>query len=240
MSSKLSTAVYVDGYNLYYGRIRGTPYKWLDVVGLFDRLLHDQDPRSALERVRYFTAHALARFSSHGEASVIAQQDYHRALLHLHAGRLELTYGTHSFDRGGTLLPRFAEGAAYDRNDRVRVWKLEEKQTDVNLALAMYRDACSGLFGQLVVCSNDSDVAPALAAIKSDFPHIRLGVVTPVRPPVPDGTHRRVSRSLSMHAAWTRHYLLDSELERARLPDRVPTARKPIRRPPHWSFDSAE
>ena len=66
----LPTAVYVDGYNLYYGRIRGTAFKWLDVVGLFDRLLHDQDPRTRVERVRYFTAHALARFASHGNHSV--------------------------------------------------------------------------------------------------------------------------------------------------------------------------
>ena len=27
-----STAVYIDGYNLYYGRIRGTRYKWVDLV----------------------------------------------------------------------------------------------------------------------------------------------------------------------------------------------------------------
>ena len=42
------TAVFVDGYNLYYGRIRGTSYKWLDVVKLFDNLLHEQDPSSLL------------------------------------------------------------------------------------------------------------------------------------------------------------------------------------------------
>ena len=33
------TAVYVDGYNLYYGRLRNSAYKWLDVVALFDGLL---------------------------------------------------------------------------------------------------------------------------------------------------------------------------------------------------------
>jgi 6-hydroxy-3-succinoylpyridine 3-monooxygenase len=27
---KLRTIVYIDGYNLYYGAVRGTPWKWLD------------------------------------------------------------------------------------------------------------------------------------------------------------------------------------------------------------------
>ena len=234
MTGRSATAVYVDGYNLYYGRIRGTPFKWLDVVGLFDQLLHDQDPSSIVTNVRYFTAPALARFASHGQSSVNAQQDYHRALQRLHASRFHLALGTHSIDRAGTLLPRFVDGVAYDRTDRVRVWKLEEKQTDVNLALSMYRDACSGAFRQLVLCSNDSDVAPALEAIRSDFPDITLGVVVPIRPPTSPSIHRRVSASLSSRAAWTRHYLRDDELRKSQLPDRVHTGKKPIRRPGHW------
>ena len=35
------TAVYVDGYNLYYGLLKGTPYKWLDPVRLVAELLRD-------------------------------------------------------------------------------------------------------------------------------------------------------------------------------------------------------
>ena len=33
------TAVYIDGYNLYYGRLRHTAHKWLDVVALFEAIL---------------------------------------------------------------------------------------------------------------------------------------------------------------------------------------------------------
>jgi hypothetical protein len=29
------TMVYIDGFNLYYGMLRRSPYKWLDVVKLF-------------------------------------------------------------------------------------------------------------------------------------------------------------------------------------------------------------
>ncbi|WP_164073693.1 NYN domain-containing protein [Stenotrophomonas maltophilia] len=42
----IATAAYVDGYNLYYGRIRNTHFKWIDVVRLFEILLCDQNPTS--------------------------------------------------------------------------------------------------------------------------------------------------------------------------------------------------
>ena len=32
----LRTRVYIDGYNLYYGCLRKTAFKWLDVLALFE------------------------------------------------------------------------------------------------------------------------------------------------------------------------------------------------------------
>lgn len=235
MTNRNATAVYIDGYNLYYGRIRGTPYKWLDVVTLFEHLLHGQNPHAELNSVRYFSAPALGRFATHGDASVLAQQDYIRALQQVHRDRFSTVMGKHSYDRHGTSLPHFEPGRPFDRTHRVKVWKLEEKQTDVNLALSLYREASTGRYHQVVVCSNDSDVAPALAAIRADFKELTVGVVMPLRPPTASGgSHRSVSASLFEHATWARHYLLDSELEAAQLPDVVPTKRKPIRKPTHW------
>jgi len=50
---KLRTRVYVDGFNLYYGALKGTQFKWLDPVGLTASLL----PREyVIDRLRYFTA----------------------------------------------------------------------------------------------------------------------------------------------------------------------------------------
>ena len=46
------TNVYVDGFNLYYGAVRGTPYKWLDIRRLCEVLL----PRNDIREVHYFTA----------------------------------------------------------------------------------------------------------------------------------------------------------------------------------------
>lgn len=233
-TKKKRTAIYVDGYNLYYGRLRGSDYKWLDLVALFREILRVQDGNSSLEAVKLFTAHALAKFSSHGELSVHAQQSYHRALQAKHRDVLTITYGNHSYDKSGTLLPSFVDGQAFDRRLQSRVWKIEEKKTDVNLAMELYRDVSKGLFDHVVICSNDSDAEPALEAIREDFPEVIIGVVTPIRPANDQQKHRSVSTSLANIAHWTRKHILDDELLLAQLPDKVPTNKRPVTKPSHW------
>jgi hypothetical protein len=49
----IRTFLYIDGFNLYYGAVKGTPYRWLDIVALGRLLL----PRHCvIEKARYFTA----------------------------------------------------------------------------------------------------------------------------------------------------------------------------------------
>jgi hypothetical protein len=45
----MATNVYVDAFNLYYGCLKGTPYRWLDLGTLCTRLL-PKDRRVALAR----------------------------------------------------------------------------------------------------------------------------------------------------------------------------------------------
>ena len=228
-------AVYVDGYNLYYGRLRGSTFKWLDLVQLIEDILVKRDQNESLEQVHLFTAHALATFATHGGASVEAQSAYHRALEARYGERFKVTYGKHSFDRDGSLLPEFLPGQPYDRSKRTRVWHLEEKKTDVNLALCMYRDAVKGLYDRVILVSNDSDAEPALLALSEDFPHIMVGVVMPIRPPAPGAdVHRRVSGSLAKQADWIIRHLTDEQLAVAQLPPLVSTRKKAIRKPAHW------
>jgi uncharacterized LabA/DUF88 family protein len=47
------TAIYVDGFNLYYGALKGTPYKWLNIDDLMPRLL---PPICNVTEIKYFTA----------------------------------------------------------------------------------------------------------------------------------------------------------------------------------------
>ena len=51
--------VYVDGMNLYYRAVKGTPFKWLDPVKLSALVL----PKAcAVDKLLYFTAHVSGTF----------------------------------------------------------------------------------------------------------------------------------------------------------------------------------
>lgn len=231
----MRTIVYVDGYNFYYGLLKKEnpdrslithpTFKWLDLRGLVSEVLRAQDPKIELTAVRFFTADIKARLATRGKISAHAQAAYHRAL---EAKGVEVIRG--SFTLAQSTLPRYVEGQGVDRNDRVKVWKLEEKQTDVQLCLEMYRDASAGRVDHVVLCTNDSDLAPALKAVRTDFPDIIVGVVLPRLPE----TKERRSESLEKFAHWTRRHIRPEELAAHQFPDRVGTGKKPVDRPEHW------
>lgn len=50
----MRTRVYVDGFNLYYGALKGTPFKWLNPVDLACRVL---PAGYVVDKLLYFTAH---------------------------------------------------------------------------------------------------------------------------------------------------------------------------------------
>lgn len=115
-----------------------------------------------------------------------------------------------------------------------RVWMIEEKQTDVNIALNVYRDAVRGEFDQVVVCSNDSDMEPALRMIREDVPAVKVGVILPLRGGDAEGKPAPANKRLLPHAHWVRRYIRDDELQASLLPQNVQTKKKPASKPPHW------
>lgn len=147
------TTIYIDGYNLYYSRLKGTQFKWLDIISLFrDQILAPQDPTADVTAVKYFTAPVKASYARHGEASDQAQTQYHRALLAKHPALVEIINGFHIFEPAA--LPTFDLASPASKSSLSRVWMIEEKQTDVNVALQVYRDAVRGVNDQVVICSN--------------------------------------------------------------------------------------
>ncbi|AQZ93645.1 NYN domain-containing protein [Halopseudomonas phragmitis] len=228
----MRTAFFVDGYNLYYGLLRGSPHKWLDLGALLDSILRVQDPSAFLDSVHYFTAPVIAKLATRGQLSNDAQHRYIRAL---QAKGVHVTLGNHRLGRG--YAPLYLDGKKSSRLDQVAIWELEEKETDVNLALGMYRSACkSHLTGlsQIVLVSGDTDLSPALSAIREDFPHIALGIILPHRQEA-GGVMRNPPGSLKKCSDWMRTYISDSELEACQLPAKIPLPRKPaIVKPDYW------
>lgn len=122
----MTTNVYVDGFNLYYGSLKGTPYKWLDLSALCTVLL----PKDQVHRIRYFTAHVSAR--PHDPQQPVRQQTYLRALetlpgLTVHLGHYLVSYPRMPLRHPPATGPRTVE-----------VVKSEEKGSDVNLATSSY------------------------------------------------------------------------------------------------------
>ena len=70
----MRTHVYVDGYNLYYGCLKRTPHKWLNIHTLCSTLM----PRNDIRAIRYFTAQVSG--TPHDPDQPTRQQTYFRAL----------------------------------------------------------------------------------------------------------------------------------------------------------------
>lgn len=231
MENIMKTICYVDGYNLYYGCLKNTTYKWLDLAKLFTRILHQQNPETEIVAIKFFTAPVITKFATNGSLAQNSQQNYQRALETLYPDLIEIVNGYYNDEKSHAMLHLTPP----DKNQRTYVWKLEEKQTDVNLALTAYRDASKGHAEQLVFITNDTDQEPTLKTIREDFADsIRIGVVLPI-PDHPDGkTARPGNIRLSSYADWTRKNIKSDELLASQLPSMIPTKKKPIRKPSYW------
>lgn len=230
----MKTAFFIDGYNFYYGLVHGTPHKWLDLKSLLSEIIRIQDPNSQPSLFFYFTSLVKPELASRGVESKHAQETYIRALK---ATGIEVIEGKHRLDK--TCFPEYVEGEPASRERKVAVWNLEEKQTDVNIALTMYRTILKQALltddeqiQQVVLVSNDSDFSPALFAIKEDFPHIRVGVISPIRKEY-EG-RRKPSGSLSKNADWIRRYVSNDEISKNQFPPKVHTRKKPAFKPHYW------
>ncbi len=197
----------------------------LNLHGLFSEIVKIQNPQSQVQIVKYFTAPIITKFSRHKEKSQQSQNLYHRALTVNHDSCVEIINGY--FDSSANLP--VVHGKSIDLDNRVKTWKLEEKQTNVNIALEMYRDATLGDIKQQVLVTSDSDLIPALKYIRKDFDNINLGLI------LPRNLHnKRKNKKLSDCTDWTRSHINNDELEKHQFPEMMPTNKKPIYKPKYW------
>lgn len=206
----MRTYVYIDGFNLYYGALKGTDYKWLDVNALMSSLL----PRNDILRIKLFTARITPRPNDLDAAK--RQNAYLRAL-DAHCRNLDIIYG--HFLSNNTRMYLATPPATGPRT--VEVIKTEEKGSDVNLAVHMVDDAWQDLYDVGVVISNDSDLAGPMKIVR------RLkkstGLITPSK--------RRPSQQLLQHSSF-RKTLRPAQLAAAQLPAQIPGT--PISKPVAW------
>lgn len=162
----MDTNVYVDGFNLYYGLLRGGPHKWLDLEQMCRHLL----PPNHILRIRYFTAMISAR--PNDPRGPVRQETYLRALA---------TLPTVSIHLGHFLTTRTRMPLADPRPGgpkTVEVIKTEEKGSDVNLATYLLTDASRGNADAFVVVTNDSDLVEPIRIVRHEFGKV-VGLLNP-------------------------------------------------------------
>lgn len=151
--------VYVDGFNLYYGSLFCTGFKWLNLHGFCQATF----PADHIHRIRYFTARVKARPNDPDQP--VRQDTFFRALrtlpnLHIHEG---------SYIEKPVTLPQHPIPAPPAKPTFVTVVRSEEKGSDVNLATFLLLDAFDDDFEAAVVISNDSDLAEPIRQVRAKF-----------------------------------------------------------------------
>lgn len=200
-------AVYVDGFNLYFGMKHAgwRKYYWLDLPALARNLLK---PNQELVDTHYFTTRI--RHNGRNAADAQRQNAYLDALVEC---GVKIQYG-HYLEKQRTCRKCQATWPDY-----------EEKMTDVNIAVQLLSDAFDNSFDVALVISGDSDLTTPINRVRQRFPGKRVVVAFPPN---------RHSSELKRYANG---FLTigEDKLRNSQLPDQVPTARGHVlQRPAHW------
>ena len=199
--------VYVDGFNLYYGAIKRTPYKWLDVLKMSQLLF----PNDTINKIKYFSARVSARPSDPDQP--IRQSTYWRALQ---------TIPNLSIVEGSFLVKPVMMPVANTIPQRYeRVIKTEEKGSDVNLAVHLLNDAYKKDYELAVMVTNDSDLLEPMRIVKQEL-NLPVGLVNP---------HKNPSFVLRQHANFIKQLrkgVLQASQFPATLTDTNGTFHKPL------------
>jgi uncharacterized LabA/DUF88 family protein len=204
--------VYVDGFNLYYGALRRTRFKWLDIEKLC-RLILKNTP---IDKIKYFTARVVPRSSDPDQG--VRQEIYLRALaanpkVEIHFGHfLSHVVRMPICDSAGKVTGQYGD-----------VLKTEEKGSDVNIAAHLLLDAHTSRFDQAIIISNDSDLLTPIKFVRRDFKK-RVGILNP---------HQRPSQVLLREADFLRPNRIGA-VAAAQVPDQMSDRNGSFGRPSRW------
>jgi uncharacterized LabA/DUF88 family protein len=207
----MRTIVYVDGFNLYYGCLKNTPYKWLDLPALFSTIL---GVRNHIVEIKYFTA--KVKSTPKKPDAPQKQAAYIRALIQ-HCNNVSVHYGFF-------LSHTTRMACANPPPNTIEVIKTEEKGSDVNLSVHLLNDAWLNAYDCAVLVTNDSDMAEAMKLVRLHHPNKVLGVITP-------GEDIRTSEQLKKHAHFVRK-IRKAALAQSQLSDVIPQSN--IHKPQGW------
>ena len=201
--------VYIDGFNLYYGAMRGSPYKWLDLAALCHQML----PNDTIQSITYFTAIVSAR--PYDLDLPVRQQMYLRALRTI--PNLKIIYG-HFLTHSCRMVLTGSKPAK-----KVFVDKTEEKGSDVNIAAHLLRDAYNHSFDVGVLITNDSDLVEPVRIVRHEL-NLPIGILNP---------HDHHSAKLKQEATFMKR-IRQSDVSVCQFPDILTDSKGQFHKPSTW------
>ncbi|MBC8554481.1 MAG: NYN domain-containing protein [Candidatus Brocadiales bacterium] len=207
----MNTTVYIDGFNLYYGSLKNTPFKWLDLNELCRLLL----PKHQINKIKYFTAFVKSRPNDLNMP--IRQQMYLRALRTL--PNIEIIAG--HFLTQEVNMP--VAGCNPKSQRYVKVIKTEEKGSDVNLATHLLSDGYKGKIDVAVLITNDSDLVGPVKIVRNEL-KLAVGVINP---------HKKPSRILIQQASFVKQ-IRKGVLSKSQFPRTLKDSKGTFHKPSKW------
>lgn len=207
---------YFDGFNFYYGlrdkkciEPQWQNYFWIDLVKFCEQFIDTQN--SELTSVKYFTSPPRSNVKRTRQSAFLNVNKT------LNPDKFFLFNGQYQ-DKPMTCEATCKENFV----------SIEEKRTDVNIALQILLDCVDDKVDTVVLISADSDQIPTIQTIKNRFPKIKVRVYFP-----PERICNEIMRHVNPVV-----YLGDNEnkFKAAILPGEVIYGDKKYTKPPEWKI----
>jgi len=214
----MKTILYVDGFNLFYSAVKGTPLRWLNPVALIERAF----PKNQIVRTKFFTAKVGAL--PHNPGQPVRQMIFWRALRTL--PNLEII-------EGDFRTREIMAAVVNPPPNFIKVFKTEEKGSDVNLAAHLLLDGFRGNFECAIVVTGDSDLVTPIRMVRDELKK-PVGILNPQRLSGPNCRPPRKNAGLQHAASFYQNGVTWAQLLAAQFPDRMTDATGPFHKPPTW------
>ncbi|KQC09143.1 MAG: hypothetical protein APR62_03115 [Smithella sp. SDB] len=198
---------FIDGFNVFHAldcEKSYHKYKWLDYSALAKCFVSSRD---TIADIFYFTAYA-----EWSQDKKMRHQLLIRAL---------------TMKGVKIVLGKFKLRDKECRLCRRTYQTFEEKQTDVNISVKLFQSAYDDTFDTGILVTGDSDIVPAIRAVKESFPAKRIGVVIPIGRSAED-----MKNACDFHMKMKEKHLRDSQF-----PDSIvidPAKSITLNRPATW------
>ena len=207
----MKTWVYVDGFNLYYGALKDTPNKWLDLSRMSALLL----PGYQITKIKYFAARERSRRRSgqtHVPTNLFSRLE--------NPSDLNIVLGR--FLAHDVMMP--LAQPAVGGSKFAKVVKTEEKGSDVNIAAHLINDGYKKEYEAAVLVTNDSDLLEPIRIVRLEL-GLPVGLLNPQK--------HTTSKVLAQQASFVKQ-IRQGVLAASQFPDMLTDVHGAFHKPASW------